>query len=102
MTGKFMRNKPNGMNVRPISSLVVANNVLGFRESAELMKVASDCGCTIRLASGDKNGSTESVLSLISMGLTGGKTVFLSVEGNDEASAIKGCARVLHAKRPLV
>ena len=95
---KFLRNKAGGAINRPLSSLVVADQVLGFRESAELMKVAHESGCTIRLASGSKNGSTDSVLSLVSMGLTGGNTVFLSVEGNDEASAITGCARVLHAK----
>ena len=86
---------------RPLSSLVIAHSVLGFRESAELVKVASDSGCIIRLASGDKNGSTESVLSLVSMGLSAGHSVVLSVDGRDEVSAINGCARVLAAHGAL-
>ena len=100
MTKSFMRNI-NSKEPRPVSSLVIANSVLGFRESAALRKVALDSGCTIRLASGSKNGSTDSVLSLVSMGLSAGHSVVLSVDGRDEASAINGCARVLAAHGAL-
>ena len=100
MKKSYVRNI-NGREHRPLSSIVIAHNVLGFRESAALMKVADDSGCRIRLASGNKKGSTDSVLSLMSMGLAAGNSVVLSVEGNDEASAIDGCARVLHAHGAL-
>ena len=100
MTKSYIRNI-NGREYRPISSLVIAHSVLGFRESAELMKVANASGCTISLASGNKKGSTNSVLSLVSMGLSAGNSVVLSVHGRDEASAISGCARVLAAHGAL-
>ena len=95
MTENILHNKESAFDNAPLSSLVVTNNTLGFRESAELVKTAFDTGCKIRLASGDKNGSTDSVLSLVSMGLGNGKTVFLSVEGNDEMSAISACVNIL-------
>lgn len=82
-------------DAQPISSLMITHGVLGFRESAQLVKLANESGCTIRLASGTKSGSTDSVLSLTSMGLSAGHSVVLSVDGRDKIAALDGCAKIL-------
>ena len=69
--------------------------MVGFRESARLVKIAKETGCVIRLAVGKKSGSTESMLSLIQMGLREGTSVVLSIQGEDSRAAFHECVKVL-------
>ena len=93
---KSVKNRERGRwDAQPMSVLMVTRGILGFRESAELVKLADVSGCQISLTSGSKNGSTDSVLSLTSMGLAAGHSVVLSVEGRDKITALSGCAKIL-------
>ena len=47
-----------------VSFIMVAKGVLGFRESAHIIKVAEKTDCTISIASGKKFGTNKSILSL--------------------------------------
>ncbi len=69
--------------------------MLGFRECARLVTIARETGCVIRLAVGKKSGSTESMLSLIQMGLCEGTSVVLSIQGEDSRAAFHACVKVL-------
>lgn len=72
--------------------------MLGFRECAKLVKIAKETDCVIRLAAGKKSGSTESMLSLMQMGLREGTSVVLSVQGEDSRAAFHECVKVLDGK----
>ena len=69
--------------------------MLGFRESARLVAIAKKTGCVIRLAAGKRSGSTDSMLSLIRMGLREGTSVVLSIQGEDSRAAFHECVKVL-------
>ncbi len=83
----------------PVSFVMITKGILGFRESARLVKLAAESGCTIRLTAGDKVGSTDSVLSLTALGLGAGNSVFLSIDGRDKITALSGCARILNENK---
>ena len=70
-----------------VSFIMVAKGVLAFRESAHIIKVAENTDCTISIASGKKYGTTKSILSLINLGITSGKSLVLNIKGerNEEA-----------------
>ena len=69
--------------------------MMGFRECSRLVAIARENGCVIRLAAGKKSGSTESMLSLIQMGLREGTSVVLSIQGEDSRAAFHECVKVL-------
>ena len=69
--------------------------MLGLRESARLVAIARKTGCVIQLAAGKKSGTTESMLSLIQMGLREGTSVVLSIQGMDSRAAFHECVKVL-------
>ena len=45
-----------------VSFILVAKGILGFRESAHLIKIAEETNCTMTIASGKKLGTTKSIL----------------------------------------
>ena len=69
--------------------------MMGFRECARLVAVARETGCVIRLVAGKKSGSTDSMLSLVQMGLREGTSVVLSIRGEDSRAAFHECVKVL-------
>ena len=70
-----------------VSFILVSKGIIGFRESAHLVKVAQTTDCTITIASGKKIGTTNSILSLVNLGIMPGKSLVLNIKGvrNDEA-----------------
>ncbi len=70
-----------------VSFILVSKGIIGFRESAHLIKVAQDTNCTMTIASGKKIGTTDSILSMVNLGIMPGKSLVLNIKGerNDEA-----------------
>lgn len=81
------------LRLAPIVSVV--KQTICFRECAKLIKIAEETGCTIHLSAGERKGSTESLLSLVRLELTPGRTVVVSVNGQAPEEAFRGCLRVL-------
>ena len=70
-----------------VSFILVAKAKLCFRECAKIVKVAEETDCFVEIASGTKSGTSESILSLVNLGITNDKSLVLTIKGerNDEA-----------------
>ena len=73
----------------------VAKKHLCFRECAKIVKAAQGAGCTIYLTAGQRRGSSESLLSLLRLGVKAGTVVTLTIRGEDTYTAFHGAAAVL-------
>ena len=78
-----------------VAFIMVAKGVLGFRESAHLVKVAEETGCSISIASGKKFGSTKSILSLVNLGIMAGKSLVLNIKGARNKEAFREVSKVI-------
>ena len=78
-----------------VAFIMVAKGVLGFRESAHLVKVAEETGCSISIASGKKFGSTKSILSLVNLGIMSGKSLVLNIKGARNEEAFREVSKVI-------
>lgn len=78
-----------------VSFIMVSKGVLGFRESAHLVKVAADTDCTISIASGKKFGTTQSILSLVNLGITKGKSLVLNIKGERNEEAFREVSKII-------
>ena len=80
---------------KEVSFIMVSKGVLGFRESAHLVKTAEETGCSISIASGKKFGTTESILSLINLGITAGKSLVLNIKGERNEEAFREVSKII-------
>lgn len=78
-----------------VSFIMVAKGVLGFRESAHLVKVAEATNCKISIASGKNLGSTESILSLVNLGISSGKSLVLNIKGERNEEAFREVSKII-------
>ena len=78
-----------------VSFIMVAKGVLGFRESAHLVKVAKDTNCTISIASGKNYGTTKSILSLVNLGIMSGKSLVLNIKGERNEEAFREVSKII-------
>ncbi len=78
-----------------VSFIMVAKGVLGFRESAHIVKVAEDTECAISIASGKKIGTTESILSLVNLGINAGKSLVLNIKGERNEEAFREVSKII-------
>ena len=78
-----------------ISFILVAKVTLGFRECAEIVKIARDTDCTVEIASGTKSGNSESILSLVSLEISADKSLVMTVKGERNEEAFKRISKVL-------
>lgn len=76
-----------GTSTGTLSFILVAKNMLGLRECAAIVNVAKETDCTVQIASGTKVGTSESILSLVGLGVVPDKSLVLTIKGerNDEA-----------------
>ena len=81
------------MRHAPIVSLVKQN--ICFRECARIIKIAEDTGCHISITVGSQKGTTDSLLSLVKLGLTPGRTVVVTATGTAPELAFRDCLKVL-------
>ena len=78
-----------------VSFILVSKGIIGFRESAHLIKVAQDTNCTLTIASGKKIGTTESILSLVNLGIMPGKSLVLNIKGERNEEAFREASKII-------
>ena len=78
-----------------VSFIMISKGVLGFRESAHLIRISEDTGCSISIASGKKFGSTKSILSLVNLGITAGKSLVLNIKGERNEEAFRAVSKII-------
>ena len=81
-----------------VSFIMVAKGVLGFRESARLVKIAEETNCMITIASGKKLGTTESILSMVNLAILPGKSLVLNIKGERNDEAFRMAAKVINGE----
>lgn len=81
-----------------ISFILVAKVTLGFRECAKIVRIAKVTDCKVEIASGMKSGDSESILSLVALGITADKSLVMTIKGERGEEAFKGISRVLNGK----
>ena len=85
-----------GTSTGKVSFILVAKNTLGFRECAAIVKVAEDTGCTVKIASGNKSGSSKSILSLVSIGIVADKSLVLTIKGDRKEDAFRVISKIIN------
>ena len=78
-----------------VSFIMVAKGVIGFRESAHIVKVAEDTNCSISIASGKKYGTSKSILSMVNLGITSGKSLVLNIKGERNEEAFREVSKII-------
>ena len=59
----------------------------GFRECAQLIKIAQQTNCEIKILRGSQESSTKSITSLMSLGLMENMTVTFQIINGDQSKA---------------
>ena len=80
---------------KEVAFIMVAKGVLGFRESAHIVKVAEDTDCSISIASGKKFGTSKSILSLVKLLITPGKSLVLNIKGERNEEAFRELSKII-------
>ena len=80
---------------KEVSFSMVAKGVIGFRESAHIVKVAEETNCSISIASGKKFGTDKSILSLVNLGICAGKSLVLNIKGERNEDAFRELSKIL-------
>ena len=80
---------------KEVSFIMVSKGVIGFRESAHIIKVAEEMNCSISIASGKKIGTNKSILSLINLGIAPGKSLVLNIKGERNEEAFREVSKIL-------
>ena len=83
---------------KEVAFIMVAKGVLGFRESAHIIKVAEDTGCSISIASGKKFGTTKSILSFVNLGIMPGKSLVLNIKGERNEEAFRETSKIINGE----
>lgn len=80
---------------KEVSFIMVAKGVIGFRESAHIVNVAEATDCSISIASGKKFGTNKSILSLVNLGITSGKSLVLNIKGERNEEAFREVSKII-------
>ncbi|MBQ7454012.1 MAG: HPr family phosphocarrier protein [Selenomonadaceae bacterium] len=78
-----------------VSFIMVAKGVIGFRESARIVKVAEETNCSISIASGKKFGTSKSILSLVNLCIMSGKSLVLNIKGERNDEAFRAVSKII-------
>ena len=87
--------EPVKADVAEVSFIMVAKGVIGFRESAHIVKTAEDTNCTISIASGKNFGTNKSILSLVNLAITNGKSLVLNIKGERNEEAFREVSKII-------
>ena len=85
--------------VPPVVSFVMVSKIkLCFRECASIVKVASETGCLVEIASGTKSGDSDSILSLVNLAVTAGQSLVLKIHGENNREAFYRISKILNGE----
>lgn len=98
---KLMDSPKVGVHSGIVSFILVAKNTLGFRECARLVKIANDTNCKIEIASGKKSGTTDSILSMVNLGITADKSLVLTIKGKHNEDAFHEAVKIINGEIEL-
>ena len=79
-----------------VSFIMVSKVKLCFRECAKIVKIAEDTNCLIEIASGTRSGNSESILSLANLGILEGKSLVLTIKGENNVEAFKRVSKIIN------
>ncbi len=79
-----------------VSFILVAKKVLCFRECAKIVMAAENTGCMVQIVSGNKSGTSESIMSLASLGITSGTSLVLTISGERNEEAFHEIAKIIN------
>ncbi len=77
----------------------VVDEILGFRQCAELVKISQETGATIHIMTNGKNAVANSILNLLMLQTVKGNCVVLSIQGGDLKAAFKRARKVLKFRK---
>ena len=69
-----------------------------FRECVKLIKIAEETGCRISFTAGGSKGDTDSLLSLLKLGIIPGTSVVMSLSGGNVEEAYRQAMTVLEGE----
>ena len=81
-----------------VSFILVAKNVIGFRECAKIVNIAKETDTVVKIASGKKSGSSESIMSLASLGIVPEKSLVLTIEGERNEEAFHDIVKIINGE----
>lgn len=84
-----------GTSTGTISFILVSKNTLGFRECASIINIAKETDCKVKIVSGKKSGTSESILSLIGLGITPDKRLVLTINGDRNEEALLEISQII-------
>ena len=91
----------NAVAAQVVSFIMVAKVVLGFRECAEIIKIAEETNCTVQMTSGKKSGSSDSIMSLVSLGILADKSLVLTIKGENKEDAFHRISKIINGEVKL-
>ena len=80
---------------KEVAFIMVSKGVIGFRESAHIVKVAEKTNCSISIASGKKHGTNKSILSLVNLTIMPGKSLVLNIKGERNEEAFREISKII-------
>ena len=92
------KNIVTGISSSVVSFILVAKVILGFRECAQIVKIAKDTNCKVEIASGMKTGTSDSILSLVSLEIVADKSLVMTIKGERNEEAFKSISKILTGK----
>lgn len=78
--------------------LIINRLGLHARAAAQLVKLANEYPCDIRLAKDGQNSDAKSVMEVLMLGATEGSTLKLSADGDKEEEALKSIVDLIAAR----
>ena len=93
---KFVEKAPAVEKIPPIVSFRLVSKIkLCFRECASIVKVAEDTACFVEIASGTKEGNSNSILSLVNLAVTAGQSLLLKIHGDNNKEAFTRISKII-------
>lgn len=93
---KFVEDAPEVEKIPAVVSFRMVSKIkLCFRECASIVKVASDTACFVEIASGTKEGNSDSILSLVNLAVTAGQSLLLKIHGDNNKEAFTRISKII-------
>ena len=84
------------VSAKTVSFILVAKNTLGFRECARIVNIAKETKCKVKIASGSKIGTSDSMLSLVALEIVAEKSLVLTISGSRNDEAFREISKIIN------